>query len=440
MPVYKLSETDAEALFKAFEKRKNSAQGLSSDLDDELNRKVARIVLGVAEGGESALLEYTRQFDNVAIPPGDIRVSKDEIKAAFSLVPKKLVNALKIAAERIRAFQKSIMLSAPPSLEEEGRRLCLRYQPVDAAGICVPGASASLASSVLMNVIPADVAGVERIVMITPPDKDGNVSPARLAAAHIAGVDEIYRVFGAQAVAALAFGTESIAPVDFIAGPGNAFVAAAKKWVFGHVGIDMIAGPSEVVVVADETAPPDWAAAELLSQGEHTGGSAVLVSDSFDMASETLREVEKQGAALNQWVEVKNCLERYGCVLLCSSFDECIETCNRLAPEHLVIMCEKPETAIGNIRHAGAIFVGPHTPVAVGDYIAGPSHTLPTGTTARFTGGLTANHFLKSNSIIRYNSQALAADADDIITMAEAEGLPAHANSVRARVEKHRNC
>ncbi len=435
LPFYKTSETDIDAALAAFERRKASAQGLSFDARDEVNAKVARIVRDVAGRGDAALLEYTQQFDGVKIAPEKIRVSEEEVQEALSSRPPEFMEALEISADRIGRFQESILLSDPPPVEEGGRRTALRYLPVDAAGICVPGGTASLASSVLMNVIPAVAAGVERIVMITPPGKDARVSPDRLAAAAIAGVGEIYRVSGAQAVAALAFGTETIGPVDFIAGPGNIYVATAKKAVYGKVGIDMIAGPSEVVVLADATARADWIAAELLAQAEHTDGSAVLVTDCPQLASDTIKDLETQINTMAHREEIKARLRRYGCVILCPGMRECIEVCNRLAPEHLVVMSEEAGKTAGKIRHAGAIFLGRHTPVAVGDYIAGPSHTLPTGATARFAGGLTANHFLKSSSIIRYTRKALENDADAVRLLAQSEGLPAHAQSVKKRLD-----
>jgi len=433
IPIIKTTDTGIDAAMAEFEARRTAAQGLSFDAENEINSRVAEIIRGVSEGGDDALLEYTRRFDGACLSPDRIRVEEKEVRAAMGSLPEKLVDSLKISAERIRKFQQSILLSNPAPIDENGRMLALRYLPVDAAGICVPGASASLASSVLMNAIPAAEAGVKRIVMITPPEEDGGVSADRLAAAHIAGVDEIYRVFGAQAIAALAFGTESIKPVDFIAGPGNVFVSTAKKSVFGRVGIDMIAGPSEVVVLGDKKACPVRCAAELISQGEHTDGGAVLLTDSGSLAKETAKNIEKQSAGLENCESIRQNLKRYGCIIQCATLGECINICNRIAPEHLVLMCENPDAALDDIRHAGAVFVGPHTPVAAGDYIAGPSHTLPTGTTARFASGLTANHFLKSNSIIRYTREALQTDAEDISTMAKSEGLPAHAQSVKVR-------
>jgi histidinol dehydrogenase len=287
-----------------------------------------------------------------------------------------------------------------------------------------------------MTVVPASVAGVERIVMITPPGPDGRVSPDRLAAAHVAGAGEVYRVFGAQGVAALAYGTESIPAVDFIAGPGNAYVTAAKKEVFGQVGIDMLAGPSEVAIIADSTARADWVGAEMLAQAEHTGGSATLLADHEPLVTGVLQRLEEDVRDLPKGSAVRRNLEGLGALILASSPEQCAGIANRLAPEHLVIMMDRPDAVSGMVRHAGAIFLGHHSPVATGDYIAGPSHCLPTGTTARFFGGLTANTFLKGTSLIRYGPEGLRHDASELCRLAEAEGLDAHVRSVRRRLDQ----
>ena len=436
LPVCNSRDPDFEDKLLALARRRGVAQGLAGAGGDAAAGAVAEIVQAVRQRGDEALIEFTERFDGCRLTPERMRVGPREVDAAVKSLPEDFLDALRAAAERIDRFQQSVLLRDPPPLEEGGRRLALRYRPVDSAGILVPGASASLASSVLMTVVPARVAGVRRIVMVTPPAPDGSVSPDRLAAASIAGADEIYRVFGAQAVAALAWGTETIAPVDFIAGPGSVYVQLAKKAVFGQVGVDMIAGPSEVVVIADATARPQWVAAELLSQAEHRGGGAVLVTTDEAVAKEASRAAEEQVAALPDAAEVRERLSEFGATILARTPQECAEIANRLAPEHLVIMTEAPEELVGSIRHAGAIFLGQHTPVAVGDYVAGPSHCLPTGTTARFSSGLTANDFLKSSSIIRYDRDALAADAEGLCRIAEAEALPAHARSVRTRLEQ----
>jgi histidinol dehydrogenase len=438
-PIYRTSTKNFEEKLSALESRREAGQGFGPGERVEIRRRVEEIVDAVRERGDEALLEFTERFDGVKLAPERLRVSREEIEGALQTIPEDLREALHEAAGRIRRFQEAILVEDPEPIREDGRELGLTYTPVDAAGICVPGASASLASSVLMNVVPAAVAGVERVVMITPPRYDGTISADRLAAAHIAGATEIYRVFGAQAVAAVAFGTETIAPVDFIAGPGNAYVATAKKCVFGRVGIDMIAGPSEVVVVADRTARPEWVAAELLAQAEHTHGSAILVTDHEPLAANLTDLLEEQAERLPRPGEVESCLEEFGALIVADEMEQCVALTNRLAPEHLVLMIDEPDSVRREIRHAGAIFLGHCTPVAVGDYIAGPSHTLPTGTTARFSSGLTANHFRKSASLIRYSGEALAEDAGRLCTIAETEELAAHARSVRVRLEGEAN-
>ena len=429
LPILRASQQDFAARLAEFEGRRGSAQGF----DAAVQQRVDEIIEAVRSGGDRALLELTERFDRCRLSPDRIRVSPEEIEAAANSVPPALLDALKLSAERIRIFQQSILLRDPKPIEAGGRCLSLRYGPVESAGLCVPGGTASLASSVLMNAVPAAVARVRRIAMITPPRRDGSVSADRLAAAHVAGVSEVYRVGGAQGVAALAFGTETIRPVDLIAGPGNAYVQLAKKAVLGRVGIDMIAGPSEVLVIADAEARPEWAAAEMLSQAEHHEGSAILLTDDAALADAVARAVEEQTAVHASAQEVRSHLDRYGLAVVTRSMNECIELANRLAPEHLAIMARKADEVGSLIRNAGAVFLGPYTPVAVGDYVAGPSHCLPTGATARFSSGLTANTFLKSTSVIRYEREALEADAGSIGALAEAEGLEAHARSVQLR-------
>jgi histidinol dehydrogenase len=435
IPVLNTTSDDFEGRFDALMHRRQKAQGFLGEAGKSKRRVVEDIVDEVRRKGDEALLELTKRFDHVSLTSEQMRVSEEEMDAAEGALEPELREALELAADRIRRFQKHILISDPAFLEEGGRKIGLRYKPVDSAGICVPGASASLASSVLMNVIPAKTAGVRRIVMITPPSEDGKVSDDRLAAARIAGVDEVYRVFGAQAVAALAYGTETIPAVDFIAGPGNAYVAMAKKEVFGQVGIDMIAGPSEEVVLADSSAPSCCVAAELLSQAEHTDGSAILVSPDSRLVEDTISRLDSMLKKLGLSTRVAECLENLGAAIVCRDMKEGGEITNKLAPEHLAIMSNDAEELAGEIRHAGAIFVGNFTPVPVGDYIAGPSHTLPTGTTARFASGLTANSFLKGSSVVSYNRQALKEDMEYLCRIAEAEGLEAHAMAVRARDE-----
>jgi histidinol dehydrogenase len=394
---------------------------------------VRSIIAAVRARGDAALIEYTERFDGCRLTPERLRVGGDEIQAALERCPEEYVEALRLAARRVRRFQDAILVRDPEPLAEDGRTLALRYSPVDSAGICIPGAAASLASSVLMAAVPAKAAGVPRIAMVTPPRPDGTVSDDRLAAAAVSGVGEVYRVGGAQAVAALAYGTESIPAVDFVAGPGNIYVTLAKRQVFGRVGIEMLPGPSEVVIIADGSAPAAYVAADLVSQAEHDPGSSVLLTDSAELAARVVEAVGEQLADLPRADEARRCLERYGAAIVCRSMDECVELANELASEHLEIITEAPEQVAGDIRHAGAIFLGPWSPVPVGDYLAGPSHVLPTSGTARFSSGLTANDFLKRSSIIRYERAALKKDAENVARLARAEGLEGHARAVKAR-------
>jgi histidinol dehydrogenase len=385
--------------------------------------------------GDTALLDFTKRFDGCSLSADELRVSDEEIQTAESDISRELLDALHFAAERIRRFQSETLPQAPTPLKVDGRTLQMRYTPVDSAGIYVPGGTASLASSVLMNAIPASVAGVEHIVMVTPPAEDGGVSPDRLAAAKIAGVDEVYRAGGAQAVAALAYGTETIPAVDMIAGPGNIYVALAKAIVFGQVGIDMIGGPSEVLIIADDSARPAWVAADMIAQAEHNPGSAVLLTPSKQLANSVNEHLENQLQDLPKGDAARDCLKNYGAVMRVESMDECIRLANELATEHLEIITENAECVRDRIRHAGAIFVGPFTPVPVGDYVAGPSHVLPTGATARFSSGLSAVDFLKRSSVISYDRGSLRDDASRLCTLAETEGLHGHSRSVKMRLD-----
>jgi histidinol dehydrogenase len=360
-------------------------------------------------------------------------VSDEEIQGALKRCPEKLRDALRLAADRIRTFQQSILVSDPEPVQVDGRFCGIRYLPVDSTGIYVPGGAASLASSVLMAAVPARVAGVQRVVMVTPPRADGTVSDDRLAAAAIAGVDEVYRMGSAWAIAALAYGTQSVQPVDFIVGPGSIYATLAKREVFGQVGIEMLPGPSEIVVLADSSARPEHVAADMLSQAEHDPGSAVLLTDDAELAGRTVNELERQVARLPRSEKARRGLDEYGAVIVAESIERCVDLANELAPEHLEVATRDAETVAQGIRHAGAIFLGHWTPEAVGDYVAGPSHILPTGGTARFSSGLSCNDFLKRTSMIRYEAGALAADAPAIVEIARAEGLEGHAQSVDVR-------
>ncbi len=437
--VWKTDDNDFRRNFAGLIKKLSLDEGLRAAGTDEREpprEVVRRIVEDVRARGDAAVLEYTDRFDGCALRPEQLQVGADEIEAALARCPADLLGAMEFAAERIRGFQEAILLRDPPPIAEGGRTLSLRYRPVDSAGIHVPGASASLASSVLMAAVPAVVAGVGRIAMVTPPRQDGTVSDDRLVAARVAGVHEVYRVGGAQAIAALAFGTETIPAVDFIAGPGNIYTMLAKKEVFGQVGIEMLPGPSEVVIIADESADARYVAADLIAQAEHNPGSAVLLTDCEGLADTVVAAVESQVAALPCAGAVRTCLDEYGAVIVASSLAECADLANELAPEHLEIVTRAPEQVAEQVRHSGAIFLGPWSPVAAGDYVAGPSHILPTSGTARFSSGLSANDFLKRSSVVCYDREALQKDASSIARLARSEGLEGHARSVELRGAK----
>jgi len=437
MVVWNTSAEDFQEKFSAIKARlRGTRAGAEGASGAAALRSVQEILEAVRTGGDGALLELTERFDGCRLSADRLRVTEQEIETALASVPGELLDALRFAAERIRRFQEATLPPEPEPVRSAGRYTALRYRPMDSAGIYVPGGTASLASSVLMNAIPAKVAGVRRIAMATPPGRDGSVSPDRLAAAHVAGVSEIYRIGGAQAIAALAFGTETIPTVDFIAGPGNLYVVLAKKCVFGQVGIDMLPGPSEVVIIADGTADATWIAADMIAQAEHSPGSAILLTDSQLTATETAAAIKKQLTLISRAEAAATCLEEYGAVICAQTLDECIELANELAPEHLEILTENAEAVSEAVRHAGAIFIGPFSPVALGDYVAGPSHVLPTGGTARFSSGLSAADFLKRTSVIRYDRDALRRDSAHLGAIARAEELEGHARSVSIRIEE----
>lgn len=393
---------------------------------------VGDIISDVKSRGDAALAEYTQKFDRLDVLEVGLRVTPDEIAAAKSACPDELVVAMENAADRIRDYHVRQM---PEDLmyEKDGTTLGYRWTAVQAAGLYVPGGTAPLFSSVLMNAIPAQVAGVERLV-VTMPMPDGESSPAMLAACDIAGVSEVHRVGGAQAIAALAFGTETIAQVDVVVGPGNAYVASAKKQVFGVVGIDMVAGPSEVTVVADAGNDPSWIAADLLAQAEHDASSqSILITDDADFADLVTEAVESQLNTLAREDIARASWEAHGAIVL-SDMESVAALVDRIAPEHLELAVEEPGALAEKIRNAGAIFLGRYTPEALGDYVAGPSHVLPTSGTARFSSGLSVMDFLKRTSIIGCDASALKALGPGALKMAEAEDLAAHARSVSIRM------
>ncbi len=396
------------------------------------------IIEAVRERGDAALREFTQRFDGVAMD--EFRVSDAVIDEAITKVDPKVSTALRQAARQIRDFHERQKQQSWFALREDGALVGAKVEPLDSVGIYVPGGRALYPSSVLMNAIPASVAGVERIVCVTPPTKDGALDPAIVEACRIAGVTEIYAVGGAQAIGALTYGTQSIAPVDKITGPGNAFVAAAKKVVSGDVGIDMIAGPSEVCVVADETALPELVAIDLMAQAEHDPlASCYLVTFSNEYANRVEAAIAEYIKASTRAEITKASLDNQGLVIVCPSRAAALETVNVIAPEHLELHVANAMELLGSIRHAGAIFMGEWTPEAVGDYVAGPNHTLPTGGTARFSSPLSVDEFVKKSSVIQYSAAALKKDAQAITTIADHEGLWAHAQSVRLRIKELSN-
>lgn len=397
---------------------------------------VQSIVDQVKAKGDEALFAFTKEFDKAEVSAETVRVGEEEIEEAYCQVKPELLEVMKRSLENIRSYHEKQKRNSWFDARPDGTILGQKVTPLASAGVYVPGGKAAYPSSVLMNIIPAQVAGVERIVMVTPPGKDGRVNPVTLTAAHLAGATEVYRVGGAQAVAALAFGTQSIPRVDKIVGPGNIFVALAKKAVYGHVSIDSIAGPSEILVIADGGANPRYVAADLLSQAEHDElASAILVTDSRELAQAVSAEVDGFLKVLSRREIIEKSLENYGYILVVDSMEQAVEAANAIAPEHLEIVTANPFALMTKIRNAGAIFLGEYSSEPLGDYYAGPNHILPTNGTARFFSPLSVDDFVKKSSIIYYSREALAAAHGDIEAFAEAEGLTAHANSIKVRFE-----
>ncbi len=407
--------------------------------DEQIRSKeaaVTEIVETVRRKGDKALEDYTKKFDGQDIACEKLRVSGSELDAAYQQISKDLLDAIQLACQNIEAFHKQRLPQSWVKFEPDEVVLGKRYTPVDRAGIYVPGGRASYPSTVLMNAIPARVAKVPRIVMVTPPGAEGKINPAVLVAAQEAGVEEIYRVGGAQAIAALAYGTTTIPKVDVITGPGNIYVTLAKKMVYGTVGIDSLAGPSEVLIIADRTANPVHVAADLLAQAEHDPmAAAILLTDEMSLAERVQTEVEKQLENHPRKLLTEKAIAHYGLIVVVDSIEAATELSNLFAPEHLELEVEDPWVIIEQIRHAGAIFLGNSTPEAVGDYLAGPNHTLPTSGAARYASALGVETFMKHSSVIQYSSTALKKVGKAIQTLAEAEGLPSHADSVRLRIE-----
>ena len=397
---------------------------------------VARILSQVKSEGDTALFAYTKEFDKVEISAGNIQVTEEEIQEAYGLVDPSLVDVIRKALVNIRSYHEKQKQNSWFTSEPDGTMLGQKVTPLERVGVYVPGGKAVYPSSVLMNVVPAKVAGVDQIVMTTPPGKDGKVNPATLVAAREAGADVIYKVGGAQAIAALAYGTESIPKVDKIVGPGNIFVALAKKAVYGHVSIDSIAGPSEILVLADETANPRYVAADLLSQAEHDElASAILITTSEELADKVDAEVTGFTEMLSRKEIIQKSLDNFGYILIAENMEEAVEAANAIASEHMEIVTKNPFEVMMKVRNAGAIFIGEYSSEPLGDYFAGPNHILPTNGTAKFFSPLSVDDFMKKSSIIYYSREALKKIHKDIEQFAASEQLTAHANSIAVRFE-----
>ncbi|MGH6613957.1 histidinol dehydrogenase [Sphingomonas sp.] len=404
--------------------------------DADVARDVRTIIASVRDEGDSAIAAFTKKFDQHDLNETGWRIEKADWIAAYEGLDPVLRDALELAAARIAAYHEKQKPADSDTTDSAGVRLGARWNAIQHAGIYIPGGRAAYPSSVLMNAIPAKVAGVERLVMVTPTPK-GEINPLVLAAAHIAGVDEIWRIGGAQAIAALAYGTGRIAAVDVITGPGNAWVAEAKRQLYGVVGIDMVAGPSEIVVVADGRNDPEWIAADLLSQSEHDPTSqSILFTDNAAFAERVADAVDLQIGQLSTARVARESWDANGAIIVTADLMEAMPLVDRLAPEHLELACDDPQALFDRVRHAGSVFLGRHTPEAIGDYVAGPNHVLPTGRRARFASGLSVLDFMKRTSFLQCDEAALAAIGPAAVALAEAEGLPAHARSVAVRLTK----
>jgi histidinol dehydrogenase len=413
----------------------------SAEAEEEIRRTVEGVLSRVRQEGDKALVDYTKAFDGVDLTTTGIKVKEEELQAARAQMAPEFLAALHTAKENILRYHRQQVPRSWTLYEEGGILLGQRYLPLDSAGLYVPGGTGGktpLVSSVLMNALPAVVAGVPRIIMCTPPRQDGTVDPHLLAAALEAGVTEIYKLGGAQAVAAMAFGTETVPRVDKIVGPGNNYVTMAKQLVYGEVGLDSLAGPSEIIIIADETACPRLVAADLLSQAEHgpvDEASAIFLTPSASLLAETAREVERQLAILPRKEIARACLEKNGGLVLTRDLAEAVDLANFAAPEHLELMVADPYYWLTKVRHAGAVFLGRFTPESVGDYVAGTNHVLPTGGTARFASALSVDDFVKKNSIVAYSGEGLAKFGPAAVALARVEGLEAHARAVEVRLK-----
>lgn len=429
MRILELTRESKNNLLESLLKRSPNQYG-------EYEAKVAGILDDVRENGDKALFQYTEMFDKVSINQENIRVTEEEIKEAYKQVAPELIEVFRKSAQNIRKFHEKQKRNSWFDTSD-GIIVGQRIIPIASCGIYVPGGKAALSSSLLMNAIPAKVAGVGRLVMTTPPGKDGKVNPAVLVAASVAGVTEIYKVGGAQAIAALAYGTESVPKVDKIVGPGNIYVALAKKRVYGNVGIDSIAGPSEILVLADETANPRYVAADLLSQAEHDEmASAILITTSKELAEKVSAEIDAFVETLSRKEIITKSLEQFGYILIAESLEDAVDAVNDIASEHLEIVTKDPFAVMTKVVNAGAVFIGPYSSEPLGDYFAGPNHVLPTNGTSKFFSPLNLDDFVKKSSVISYTREALEPVYRDIVAFANAEGLTAHANSIAVRFEE----
>lgn len=430
MRMVKLTEESRSRLLEDLLKR-------SPNQYPQYESRVSEIIANIREKGDKALFSYTKAFDKADIGPENVRVTEEEIQEAYTKVDPGLVDVIRKALVNIRSYHEKQKRYSWFDSTPKGTLLGQKVTPLRAVGVYVPGGKAAYPSSVLMNIVPAKVAGVEKIVMTTPCNAAGEVNPATLVAAKEAGADEIYKAGGAQAIAALAFGTESIPKVDKIVGPGNIYVALAKKAVYGHVSIDSIAGPSEILVLADETANPRYVAADLLSQAEHDElASVILVTTSEELAKKVSSEIDEFLKTLSRKEIIQKSLDNYGHILIAENLEEAIEAANEIASEHLEIVTRDPFQVMTKIRNAGAIFIGEYSSEPLGDYFAGPNHILPTNGTAKFFSPLSVDDFVKKSSIVYYSREALEEVHEDIIRFAKAEQLTAHANSIQVRFEK----
>lgn len=427
MRLNKIDSKDVQALSAYLESRE-------AGVDQQMNAKVLDIIEQVRTRKDDALLEYTEKFDHVKLD--SLIMSEEEIEAVMSKVDASLIADLKEAAENIACYHEKQLQEGYEIQKEDGVYLGQRVIPLECVGVYVPGGRAAYPSTVLMNVIPAKIAGVKEIVMVTPPSADGSVDPVIAAAAHIAGVTRICKVGGAQAVAALAYGTQSIPRVDKIVGPGNAYVACAKRLVYGKVDIDMIAGPSEILVIADKGADPEYVAADMISQAEHDPmASSILITDDETLVEKVEEALQRQSAALPRQEIIAQSLTRYGTVMVCDTMEECIEKANAVAPEHLELMVQDARSWLPLVRNAGSVFLGYYTCESIGDYFGGCNHVLPTNGTARFASALSCDSFIKKSSYLHYTKEALQRDGGKIMNIAHHESLDGHANAVKVRMK-----